>query len=80
MLICHESSDQENLHKDDQAAQKCHFKIYGFLARISSDQEVFKVRSRHQGKFSVIKNLDPGRKYAWTIHIYTLSNGAATRQ
>ena len=38
----------------------------GFFDKISSDQELFRVRSRDQGKISSIKNLDPGRGWFYS--------------
>ena len=38
----------------------------GFFDKISSDQGLFRVRSRDQGKISSIKNLDPGRGWFYS--------------
>ena len=40
--------------------------ILNFFDKISSDQGLFKVRSRDQGNFSSIKNLDPGRGWFYS--------------
>ena len=66
MLICRESSDQEMLQRGNQAAQKFfNFKIIykAFRLEYQGIKNLSWVQSSDQGKFSVIKQLDPGRKW-----------------